>query len=151
MQPIHWRTWAPPPSPVRIEYSTTLLRELRRANAGGVLWGFRNGSEICVLGTRRRPGLEPVGIFFVRVRGEVFLTEPDLEVFESCNVAVALVVAGAKAGFFVREADGSIDSIKSHCEFTISNEPDAALTQPKTVMPARWTRLALAWFSGRLQ
>ena len=115
MQPIHWRTWAPPPSPVRIEYSTTLLRELRGANAGGVLWGFRNGSEICVLGTRRRPGLEPVGIFFVR------------------------------------EADGSIDSIKSHCEFTISHEPDAALTQPKTVMPARWTRLALAWFSGRLQ
>jgi hypothetical protein len=40
--------------------------------------------------------------------------------FEKHQVAVALVVAGGRAGFFVREPDGSIQAIRSHEEFPVA-------------------------------
>jgi len=76
-------------------------------------------------------GLEKIGIFVRRAEGEVFLTEADLERFEGQRAAVALVVAGNRAGFFVRQADGSIQTIRSHEEFTFSPpEPTSADSMP---------------------
>jgi hypothetical protein len=83
-----------------------------------------------VTSARPRPGLNPVGIFAARWRGEVFLTEEDilrLETLEKVNHlndnlaggAIALVIAGVHAGFFVRELDGSMQTIQSHEEFKI--------------------------------
>ncbi len=62
-------------------------------------------------------GLEALGIFASRVRGEVFLTESDLE--RLCHLPIALVVAGGRAGFFVREPDGSMLTILSYQEFPV--------------------------------
>ena len=64
-----------------------------------------------------------MGVFFSRIRGEVFLTETDLAFFNEHQSEVALVVAGDRAGFFVREADGSIQTVRSHEEFSIARPP----------------------------
>lgn len=137
-QEICYRTWCPPHSSITIEYSDDLLREVRNAgmlgDANGVLYGVRDGQFIRVVAARRIPnqggiegnprlaGLEPIGIFSTRARGEIFLTEADLRHFEQSEGAIALVVAGTKAGFFLYEADGSIETIKSHAEFRILSE-----------------------------
>ncbi len=149
MNSIQYRTWAPPESPIRIEYTAQLLREVRlestHGDAGGVLFGVRHGNELRVLAARslvderdpRLAGLDPVGIFAARTRGEIFMTESDLERFEEFNGpgAVALVVSGARAGFFVRETGGSMLAIKSYLEFPMpEGPPETALVrtpQPK--------------------
>lgn len=152
-----FRVWAPPGSRHKIEYSTALLREVRlesaQADRTGILYGRRENGNIRVLAARpatdatdpRLAGLEPIGIFASRVRGEVFLTEADLERFEKVEggAAVALVVAGARAGFFVHEADGSLQSIKSHLEFSLDEAP----RQPAQVvkLPAARPRKKLGW------
>ena len=143
----HVLTWAPPDSPVKVEYSSALLRAVR-VGAGqneitGVLFGVR-GDDHTVRVVAARPsadqravrdprltGLEPVGIFASRLRGEVFLTEDDLQRFENAEngALVALVVAGTRAGFFVHEPDGSLQSIKSHLEFEVADGP------PPVVIP----------------
>ena len=50
MNSIQYRTWAPPESPIRIEYTAQLLREVRlestHGDAGGVLFGVRHGNEL---------------------------------------------------------------------------------------------------------
>ena len=53
--------------------------------------------------------------------------------------AIALVVAGDRAGFFVREADGSIQAVRSYEEFSISDGP-----MPSKSAPARRLRWASA-------
>src|ERR1700689_1132784 len=105
-------TWAPPESPVRIEYTPALLQEVASGavNAFGVLYGVRHGQTIRLIATRGRAGLEPVGIFASRVRGKVFLTEEDLERFEKAEASVAMVVSGDKGGFFVRDAEGFLET-----------------------------------------
>jgi len=124
------RTWSPPGRDVRIEYSEPLLREVRgfvvENDVSGVLFGrLRNGVAVLTaarLASDDPPvGLEPVGIFSARMRGEVFLTESDLQRFEKVesDAAVALVVAGTRAGFFIHESDGSLRSIKSHREISV--------------------------------
>jgi hypothetical protein len=119
----HVRTWAPPESPLRIEYAQALLREVHVANtdsdAFGVLYGVRHGQTIRLVSTRCRAGLEPVGIFAARVRGEIFLTEEDLERFEKAESCVALVISGENAGFFVRDVLGSLEAVRSYQEFSI--------------------------------
>jgi hypothetical protein len=121
------RTWAPPESPLRIEYSPALLREVRIANAGvdafGTLYGVSHGKTIRVVATRGRAGLDPVGIFASRVRGQVFLTEEDLERFDRAEASVALVISGEKGGFFVRDAGGSIETVRSYEEFFLQGQP----------------------------
>lgn len=114
--PISYRTWAPPASPVLVEYSLEMLRNIRGT---GVLFGVRQRNRLRIVAAETGGGLDPVGIFVVRSRGEVFLTEADLERFEDFQVpgAVALVVAGGKAGFFVREAGGAIQAVQSYEEF----------------------------------
>jgi len=168
MNSIQYRTWAPPESPIRIEYSPQLLREVRlestHGDAGGVLFGVRHGNELRVLAARslvderdpRIAGLDPVGIFAVRSRGEIFMTESDLERFEEFNGlgAVALVVSGARARFFVRETGGAMLAIKSYLEFPMpEGPPETALVrtpQPKPVerankAPSRF--VTLTWIA----
>ncbi len=149
MNSVQYRTWAPPESPLRIEYSAQVLQEVRleskHGDAGGVLFGVRHGNEVRVLAARglvddrdpRLAGLDPVGIFAARTRGEIFLAESDLERFEEFRGpgAVALVVSGARGGFFVREAGGSMLAVKSYLEFPVPEGlPETALVhtpQPK--------------------
>ena len=133
-------TWAPPRSPLRIEYSTELLREVLTASgsrdARGLLFGMRNGKDVWILAANQLTGAAPVGIFVARIRGEVFLTESDLEFLETQQADLALAVVGAKGGFFVREADGSIQTILSHEEFSIPSAPvtmeSDSLRSPRT-------------------
>ncbi len=145
------RTWSSPGSDLRIEYSDALLRDVHsfamENDVSGVLFGkLRNGIVVLTAAKLSSgdppPGLEPVGIFSARPRGEVFLTESDLERFEKVEfrAAVALVVAGTRAGFFLHEPDGSLRSIKSHREFPVAGG---------TVQAKRWT-LPVAMFAGAI-
>ena len=127
-----YQIWSTKQSPVSIEYSAELLRQVHREGSGekrGVLYGRRRDSQIRLLAARRTGhsrdlrliGLERVGVFAVRARGEVFLTEQDLEFAEWNGAGIALVLAAEQGGFFVREADGSILAIRSHQEFVVPN------------------------------
>jgi hypothetical protein len=131
-------TWFPPESPLRIEYSPALLREVRMAgaliDAFGVLYGVRHGETIRLVSTRGRAGLDLVGIFASRVRGHVFLTEEDLERFERAGASVALVVSGDTGGFFVRDAAGSMETVRSYQEFPLAAPPAAK----PSVKKRRW-------------
>ena len=138
MHLVQYRQWAPPQSPLRIEFPSELLREVGMESGGreanGVLFGFSHERELRLLSARRSPdgqdprlaGLKPLGVFVWRPRGEVFLTEGDLEHFEKSRAAVALVVAGPRAGFFVREANGSLQAIRTHEEFPVVADVVAA-------------------------
>lgn len=80
-----------------------------------------------------------MGSFSARARGEVFLTESDVERLDGLDrKAIALVIGGGIAGFFVREPDGSMQTIKSYQEFTIRAP---RLRQP---LP-HWLPLAIAY------
>jgi hypothetical protein len=122
---------------LRIEFRAELLDDVRRGSvrpslfhpeinqSSGLLFGLRQLDEVRILSSSGDAGLSPLGIFVCRARGEVFLTDDDLANFEKHQVIVALVLAGGRAGFFVREPDGSIQAIRSHEEF-----PVAALFSP---------------------
>lgn len=117
--------WSPLKSSVRIEYPRDFPRTLTSANEQvdvfGTLYGTREAGVVRVVAVRPKAHLEPVGVFAARVRGEVFLTEDDLERLETLDNsgAIALVIAGDTAGFFVREPDGSMQTIQSYQEFPI--------------------------------
>jgi hypothetical protein len=157
MVTAQYRRWCPPQSLLRIEFPPELLRDVRLSSApparsfplrwiprlnravaqsGGLLFGVRQENEVRVLtahANEHPDGLDPVGIFVWRARGEVFLTDEDLANFEKHQGVLALVIAGDQAGFFVRESDGSVQAIRSHEEFQVadaasrtSGEKDAA-------------------------
>lgn len=115
---IDLRVWCPPESPVRIEYPKALLSEIS-APASGVLWGVRDGDSVQISKRNYSRG-QLVGKFFSRIRGEVFLTESDLAELDQMDLPdpIALVVAGSKAGFFVRCRDGTMQTVKSYQEIT---------------------------------
>lgn len=132
MLTVHYRRWSPPKSPVRVEFPAEVLHEIRAETCQdhdrGFLYGLRqHQNEVRVLAARRTPhaddpgltGLVPVGIYISRVRGEVFLTDADLEHMEKHATALALVVAGSRAGFFAREPDGSLQAVRSYEEFSV--------------------------------
>ena len=145
MVTVHYRRWCPPQSPLRIEFPPELLHEVRQEGAqperglplrwiprfnrvvnqsSGLLFGVRREDEVRVLAARadeHPDGLTPVGTFVCRERGEVFLTDEDLACFEKHQGVLALVVAGGRAGFFVREPDGSVQAIRSHEEFKVAD------------------------------
>jgi hypothetical protein len=131
------RTWSPPGSRLRVEYSHALLNRVRAQalenDATGVLFGVRRNGAVLLVeagpasGGPPPRGLELVGIFTARPRGEVFLTEADLQRFGKIAAAVALVVAGTRAGFFVHEPDGSLQSIKSHREIPVAKLSTSAI------------------------
>jgi len=118
---------------LRIEFRAELLDDVRRGSArpsrfhpeinqsSGLLFGLRQLDEVRILSSRGAAGLSPLGIFVCRARGEVFLTDDDLANFEQHKGLLALVVAGGRAGFFVREQDGSIQAIRSHEEFPVAS------------------------------
>jgi hypothetical protein len=138
------RTWAPVESPFQVEYSPALLREVRMAgaviDAFGVLYGVRHGETIRLVSTRGRAGLDPVGVFASRVRGHVFLTEEDLERFEKAEASVALVISGESGGFFVRDAAGSIETVRSYEEFSLTAAPALPVPSVPVVKPVIKTR-----------
>ena len=103
-------------------------------------------------------GLAPVGFYASRTRNELALSESDVRLFEKYfpePQQVVLVVKVARgrptrAGFFVREADGSIQREMTHKEFEAAPASEAGLrpmtkaerdaTQPQrtaTVVPIR--------------
>ncbi len=133
---MQYRRWCPPQSPLRIEFPADLLPALQPVAGSqensGILFGVRGAGEIRVLTARPEPGqvLESVGVFVSRSRGEVFLTESNLGFFEREGAAVALVIAGNNAGFFVRESDQSIQTVRSHEEFPILNQPVPSPSKP---------------------
>ena len=144
MRTISYRRWSPPQSPLSIEFPAEVLRELRlqiaEGDGNGILYGWRVGPDARVLAARPWPdawpvtppeveedprfaGLQPVGIFVCRRRGEIFLTEADLRLFENRRAQMALVAAGDHAGFFARESDGSFCTIRSYEEFPLADAP----------------------------
>ncbi len=178
MVTVHYRRWCPPQSPLRIEFPPELLHDIRLKGAQparafpsrwrpffnrdlnqsrGVLFGVRHKDEVRVLTARGNPpdardvkldGLSPVGTFVCRARGEVFLTDDDLENFEKHQGVLALVVAGGQAGFFVREPDGSVQAIRSHEEFQVADaaaRPASGETDAVAELPAPAPRFRHAW------
>ena len=130
MQTDSYRTWCPPDGSVRVEFGMELPRELAASGRDltGTLYGTANGRQVRVQAAVPDPqpdepageGMAAVGIFAYRLRGEVFLTESDLERFEASEAQVALVIAGQRGGFFARQADGSLQTIRSHQEFPVA-------------------------------
>ena len=135
------RVWSPLRSALRIEYSRDLLRELiprdQQVDVFGVLYGSRTSGSVRVLAAQRTADLVPVGVFAARVRGEVFLTENDIERLEALENpgAIALVIAGEAGGFFVRESDGSMQTIKSYQEFPVRAPAPKSVRAPKSWFP----------------
>jgi len=172
MTTVHYRRWCPPQSPLRIEFPPELLHDVRlepaqparrfplrwipRLNravnqSSGLLFGVRHEDEVRVLTAQPADGLAPVGTFVCRARGEVFLTDDDLANFEKHRGVLALVVAGGRAGFFVREPDGSVQAIRSHEEFKVADAAsrpvprgiDAAVELPSP--SPDWWRAVQTW------
>ena len=134
MLTVHYRQWCPPQSPLRIEFPPELLHDVRKngwqedcriRRSSGVLFGVQWGNEVRLLAaghdSENNGGLAPLGTFVCRERGEVFLTDDDLADFEKQDGILALVVAGGRAGFFVREPDGSVQAVRSHEEFQLAD------------------------------
>lgn len=125
-----FQVWSPPRATVPITYAADLFGEARREGSQGILYGWKSAEAIRVAAARAYPdpkdprlaGLEPVGIFGVRQHGKVFLTEDELERFETTGATLALVIAGGSAGFFARERDGAVQSIRSHQELACPAE-----------------------------
>jgi hypothetical protein len=130
--------WAPLESSVRIQYERALVNRLTRRqedeDLAGILYGTRTPSEVQVFSTNPRADLQPVGVFSARPRGEVFLTEQDLVRLEALDStsAIGLAIAGCSGGFFVREPDGSMQTIQSYQEFPIDAPVPAMKRSPAT-------------------
>lgn len=135
---IEYRRWAPLESPLSVEFTAELLLGLGQAESCGLLHGWRRGTTVRL--TRLAPQddeeQEKAGVFVSRIRGEVFLTEADLQFMNQEGVDVALVVAGGRAGFFVREANGAIQTVRSHEEFSIQ-QPAAPPVSPPVPLSVR--------------
>jgi hypothetical protein len=136
---------APPASSIPLRWRPRFNREANQSS--GLLFGVKHDDEVRVLATRADAGLDPVGIFVCRARGEVFLTDDDLANFEKHQGVLALVVAGGQAGFFVRETDGSVQSIRSHEEFQVADAVTQVAPRVVAELPAPaprqgWKRIA---------
>lgn len=145
MHTVHYRRWSPPQSPLRVEFVPGLLREVgARAQSGqdrGTLLGLRIANEVRILAAHRPAeprdsrlaGLSVVGVYICRARGEVFLTDADIEFMDQQQAVLALVVAGLRAGFFAREPDGTLQAVRSYEEFSVVE----AAAQPPLPAPRR--------------
>ena len=180
-----FRVWEVPGHSVRVEYSDSVMQQIRMeavegfhrvphggVETGGILFGTHRGNLVRILAWRpiaceyaagpsftlsekdhaaleetlrtsgadgELAGLEPAGWYHSHTRSEIFLSEPDLEFFDLYFPKawqVALVVrpasfAPARAGFFFREADGSV-----HAETSCAGIP-AAVAAGRTAAGAR--------------
>src|SRR5579872_707234 len=132
-----YRVWSPRESPVRIEYAPDLFLEARMQGPHGFLFGSSSPGTIRIVAARKSldaaglGAVRHIGTFCVRARGEVFLTENDMERFEQNASRAALVIAGSSAGFFVRGGDESVQSVRSYQEIAC----------PAPVRPRQWMRM----------
>jgi proteasome lid subunit RPN8/RPN11 len=110
--------------PLELEYETGPSFVLSRTDEERLRDLLANSSEDLQL-----RDLEPVGWYHSHTRSDVFLSPEDIHLhdrfFPGCR-QIALVVRPAKfeparAGFFVREPDGSIVSEASYNEFLLDN------------------------------
>ena len=177
MVTVHYRQWRPPQSPLRIEFPPELLHDVRKQDfqkadappirwvprwnraihqTSGLLFGTRHENDVRLLaaeadgesGAAHPEGLARLGTFVCRERGEVFLTDDDLADFERHEGILALVVAGGRAGFFVREPDGSVQAIHSHEEFEVADAAAQPVSQSMAAaaeLPAPPPRWKHAW------
>ncbi len=125
-----------------------LARRQEDEDLTGILYGTRTPNDVQVISTRPRADLRPVGVFSARPRGEVFLTEQDLIGLEALDspLAIGLVIAGCKGGFFVREPDGSMQTIQSYQEFPI-DAPAPAPAMKRSPAPRAWIPVGIATVS----
>ncbi|MEO8096785.1 MAG: hypothetical protein ABI811_03735 [Acidobacteriota bacterium] len=157
MRTVQYRRWSPPQSSVRIEFTPEILHEIRAESRNGqdrgYLFGLHVGDDIRVLAAIRAPRRddprlqhwEPVGVYVSRARGEVFLTDADLEQVDRVMAGVALVVVGGRAGFFTRELDGKIQAVRSHEEFSVAEAAaQAEIRTPEPRLARLWRHPALA-------
>jgi hypothetical protein len=137
MRRIEYLRWEPAKSPLTVELPRDLLLQLGWSDSRGVLYGSRRGEEVRIasLESRTDEEQEKIGVFASRIRGEVFLTDGDLAFLNRERVDLALVVAGRRAGFFVRERGGSIQTVRSHEEFSVV--PAAPLAPLPLIKPRR--------------
>lgn len=155
MKTVQYRRWQPARSPVCIEFLPAVLQQIRsetkQDHDRGFLFGTRQQNDLRMFAARRAPRLDdpqlrgtvPVGIYISRARGEVFLTDPDIAFMDQHRTAVALVVAGARAGFFVRETDGTLQAVRSYEEFAVADAatmpaPRRAIRYSPPVAPQHW-------------
>lgn len=135
-------TWDPPQSPLRIEYSSALLGEVRaageRVDAFGPLFGVRRGKTIRLLATHGEAGMEPLGAFASRLHGGVCLTEDDLRRFD--KVPAMVVISGESAGFFLRDMTGTIGTVCNYREVAVP--VDAGPAAGKSGRP--WVQIAVS-------
>lgn len=105
---------------MRIEYASELLDEAARLE-NGFLYGLRDGATLRLTGAQDSHSAPAglLGTFARRKRGEVFMTESDLLRLEAYGGSVALLMVGSRAGFFVYEPDGSIQTVQSYQEFPL--------------------------------
>ena len=87
----------------------------------------------------RLEGMIAVGWFLSHTRGEITLTESDLETFNAFFPApwqFTLVIRPGRtgfmrAGFFVRESDGAVKSERSYLDFSFPDRPPAPDRPPR--------------------
>jgi proteasome lid subunit RPN8/RPN11 len=87
----------------------------------------------------RLEGMVAVGWFLSHTRGEITLTESDLETFNAFFPApwqITLVIRPGRtgfmrAGFFVREGDGAVKSERSYLDFSFPDRPAAPDRPPR--------------------
>ena len=110
-------------------------------DSSGVLYGLRHAGVLRLIEARPHAeeiaGLTLVGTFSRRVRGEVFLTESGLQAFEELNADIALVVVGDRGGFFFREPDGSMQTVRSYQEFGVDAAESPLAPPPPAVQTVR--------------
>ncbi|MBV8847898.1 MAG: hypothetical protein JO307_34220 [Bryobacterales bacterium] len=146
--------WSPPQSPLRIEYTGDFWKQFQRDPARietfGLLYGRAENNTVR-LANKESGEQHPIGIYFLRSRGEVFLTESNINLFESYGASVALVISGAKAGFFVRDFNGSLQSVRSYQEVQVprlGRKRGKAGLAAGIVFIAAAPLAALAYFQG---
>ncbi len=149
MRTVLYRRWAPAKSAVKIEFPPDIIHDIRAQSVSdhdrGYLFGYREACEVRIstairtpqAGDPRTAGTVPVGVYIVRARGEVFLTDADLEQVDRVPDGIALVIAGGRAGFFARAADGTMQTVRSHEEFLVASASTQAepLARPAAAPP----------------
>jgi proteasome lid subunit RPN8/RPN11 len=102
----------------------------------------------------RLEGLISVGWFLSHTRSEIMLTDSDLEIFSiffpapwQATMIVRPGRGGAmRAGFFVREADGTVKSEQSYLEFNFPDRLAGVLDRAPGPRPERPERRAPSYF-----
>jgi proteasome lid subunit RPN8/RPN11 len=190
MSETNFGVWNVAESPIAIEYSLEALEQIRLAvqegfqrlsrggiEAGGVLYGTREGRTVKILAQRPIPcehtrgpafllsdqdkaGLTSlldrneaalrdmvvVGWYVSHTKSEICLNDSDLEIYDGYFAApwqVTLVLrpgryGGTRAGFFVRETDGSVKAQRSYLDFNVPDRtPNSLERVPGERPPAR--------------